>query len=189
MTSTTRYPIGTVAEITFPMGLGTQTTQNTQTTLAVLTDQMFADRNPEGFWAMPLLGKGNGLSWNQLDDYGDRATIKRLVLVDPKLRGSYNTIDHWLREAANTCTNHGQYTKSRILRGLADQISPQLGPPKPDEPLGLGAVVIDTDGVVWVRGRTVDSVWRQSDAVGPQHVWRDYEDIAAVEVLGEGTLV
>lgn len=65
-------------------------------------------------------------------------------------------------------------------------------PPRPDEPTGLGAVVEDTDGVLWVRagddhGGVLDDNWRQT---GGEHVgnWSEWERIAAVRVLSEGVV-
>lgn len=73
---------------------------------------------------------------------------------------------------------------SATLHSLADQIEAQTRPPKPSEPAGLGAVVVDRDGHRWVRIDSID---------GSSHPWeslqlgiREYADIDAVEVLSEG---
>lgn len=65
---------------------------------------------------------------------------------------------------------------------IASAIQRALPPPKPDEPLGLGAVVVDADGGQWVRiGRKRGNVWYQPHG----KYWR-YMDINAVKVLSEG---
>lgn len=59
-------------------------------------------------------------------------------------------------------------------------------PPKPDEPLGLGAVVEDSDGMLWVRvNRTRSTPW-----VAPVTTTRAeaYDDIDAVRVVSEGVV-
>jgi hypothetical protein len=63
-------------------------------------------------------------------------------------------------------------------------------PPKPDEPTGLGAVVVDDNDVTWVlAGRdlptTSPGTWRAFDGpiVGD---WKPWSRIAAVRVLSEG---
>lgn len=61
-------------------------------------------------------------------------------------------------------------------------------PPKPDEPLGLGAVVEDDEGEKWVRAgishRKADD-WR---CVEGHHVgyWSEWFNLNAVRVLSEG---
>lgn len=57
-----------------------------------------------------------------------------------------------------------------------------LAPPKPEEPTGLGAVVEDARGSLWV-------LYTHPDSTAPwvcEGSSCDYEDIAAVRVLSEG---
>ena len=60
-------------------------------------------------------------------------------------------------------------------------------PPKPDEPTGLGAVVKDADGTLWVR-----TTWPENDADNLDKPWaqgpirRHWQIVAAVKVLSEG---
>ena len=70
---------------------------------------------------------------------------------------------------------------------LADQIEAQLPKPKPEEPKGLGAVVLDRDGNRWVRvdpnpGDNVLGAWESE--FSPTN--KTYSHIDAVEVLSEG---
>lgn len=66
-----------------------------------------------------------------------------------------------------------------------------IADPKPEEPLGLGAVVEDAEGYIYVRGYPVSDTYTH-----PWHVvdpcanlgagWWTYDAIAAVKVLSEG---
>lgn len=69
-------------------------------------------------------------------------------------------------------------------RFVADQIEAQTRPPKPPEPQGLGAVVEDSDGQLWVRA---------GDDGGPNPWcegidWEPWDRIRAVRVLSEGVI-
>jgi hypothetical protein len=67
----------------------------------------------------------------------------------------------------------------QALREFADP-----KPPKPDEPTGLGAVVEDAEGDLWVRCDAEDhGSWRRAN---DDALWRDYLSIDAVRVLSEG---
>lgn len=70
--------------------------------------------------------------------------------------------------------------RSAVDRALLRFANPT--PPKPDEPMGLGAVVEDADGEQWVRFNSATGWWWR-DALG---VNRRYADIDAVRVLSEG---
>lgn len=70
------------------------------------------------------------------------------------------------------------------LDGVADSIAAQTRPPKPPnppEPQGLGAVVEDVDGALWVR---VNDVHFHSEA-SPNNR-QTYAEIDVVRVLSEG---
>lgn len=58
-------------------------------------------------------------------------------------------------------------------------------PPKPEEPMGLGAVVEDADGDRWVRVNVATGMqeWRCCDADGE---FRRWVGVDAVRVLSEG---
>lgn len=55
-------------------------------------------------------------------------------------------------------------------------------PPKPEEPTGLGAVVEDAEGVLWVQFEAVTGYWWRNRG-GRNLRW---SDIGAVRVLSEG---
>lgn len=71
---------------------------------------------------------------------------------------------------------------------VADQIEAQTKPPKPTEPLGLGAVVEDAEGRRWVRSRLTELqgllgvVWENSQTLSHNH----WNNIDAVRVVHEG---
>ena len=70
---------------------------------------------------------------------------------------------------------------------IADQIEAQLPKPKPEEPKGLGAVVLDRDGNRWVRvdpnpGDNLLGAWESE--FSPTN--KTYSAIDVVEVLFEG---
>lgn len=70
----------------------------------------------------------------------------------------------------------------RAARNLiADLIEAQTRP-APVEPLGLGAVVKDADGTVWIRSGPGDVDWTSPDRFG----WHKWTNVNAVEVLSEG---
>lgn len=71
-----------------------------------------------------------------------------------------------------------------ILREFAN-----LTPPKPDEPLGLGAVVEDADGIKWLRmtglPHTANTPWASGNKDLVRYD-RAYADIDVVKVLSPG---
>lgn len=71
----------------------------------------------------------------------------------------------------------------RSRANLADALDAFIAPPKPDEPTGLGAVVEDTNGEVWIRAARIAHGWHR-----PMGTWCTYSEIAAVKVLSEGVI-
>lgn len=61
-----------------------------------------------------------------------------------------------------------------------------LSEPKPDEPMLIGAVVLDSDGHAWVRSLYLHC----SDRIGWRNIftggWNDWSAIDAIEVLFRG---
>lgn len=118
--------------------------------------------------------------------YLGNATVRRLVVIDPGDREQVERLTKALVEAAHADGNfivsdngiHGD-TTARALREFA-----QPTPPKPDEPLGLGAVVEDADGDFWVYAGLRDD----DDKRWWRHAWnkRKYDAINVVRVLSEG---
>ena len=78
-------------------------------------------------------------------------------------------------------------TRFVVLSDLADQIEAQLPKPKPEEPKGLGAVVLDRDGNRWVRvdpnpGDNLLGAWESE--FSPTN--KTYSAIDVVGILSEG---
>lgn len=81
-------------------------------------------------------------------------------------------------------------TDGECRTGVADRVQAALRelanptPPKPDEPTGLGAVVEDKAGCLWIRSGAshADLNWRRCG----EDAWHDYSIINAVRVLAEG---
>lgn len=85
-----------------------------------------------------------------------------------------------------------EYAKSAGgVDNLRAVLASMLQPPKPDEPLGLGAVVRDSRGVRWVRSESAKGItnpWQATLHPLEGDVVRQlaYDRIDAVEVLSEG---
>lgn len=141
-----------------------------------------------------------GEHWHTVDgDYlgtmGDHRA-RPLLVIDPEaiphlgdfaddVKTALNVIADNVRDIAGGDLD----ATEQIVRWLADQM-PE--PPKPDEPQGLGAVVVDNAGVEWVRTERRKNiggtVWSSAFHVSkPDRAeQRAYADIDAVEVLSEG---
>lgn len=103
---------------------------------------------------------------------GDEVTDVRGPLVVLDLDGDIGEIDipslvSWLHTAADNAAEFSSFKGQAraTIRWIADQIEAQTKPPRPDEPTGLGAVVVDEadeDGydppLRWTRtsGRTAE---------------------------------
>jgi hypothetical protein len=74
----------------------------------------------------------------------------------------------------------------RALEGLANQIGAQTRPPRPPEPTGWGAVVVDGQGRRWRLGQSAGDRcwWGQGHKVGVAR-WSDIP--GPVRVLWDGT--
>ena len=118
-----------------------------------------------------------------------------LVVIDtdqiPVAKGELTPT--WLRNLARQLRGDDSNISTsleNVLTFLADEIDRQVGT-KPDEPTGLGAVVEDADGVLWVRIYTHGACndWRTTnDEPGGEETdaRRVWSDITAVRVLSEG---
>ena len=69
---------------------------------------------------------------------------------------------------------------------IADQIEAQLPKPKPEEPKGLGAVVLDRTGMRWVRFTTFAVADGCHWAADGSATNATYREIDVVEILSEG---
>lgn len=105
--------------------------------------------------------------------------VRPLVVVDPEDVDAVYRLDDLYRAAKS----RGAGAYGWMQQALREFASPQ--PPKPDEPTGLGAVVEDSAGELWVHVGPGDSfhVWAPENG---NRVATSYEAIDAVRVLSEG---
>lgn len=130
-------------------------------------------RNEFGVWNRAILSvRPGGMVWefgvadSRAPEY---AQSRPLVVLDPE---SPDDVDR----LADALTEH--CGEQAALRSL-------LLPPKPEEPQGLGAVVEDADGDLWIRTTTdpeehCGKPWQ----CGPVH--KHWQIVTAVKVLSEG---
>jgi len=109
--------------------------------------------------------------------------VRPLVVLDPEDRDQMVTL-HETLSGTKGVTWHGWPEILRdVLRRYAEA---QTKPPKPPEPRGLGAVVEDAEGQVWVRFKTAEiRPWRRNWP-GYSSFGAFFRDIDAVKVLSEG---
>ena len=119
----------------------------------------------------------DGYFWWAESDITD---VRPLVVLDPESESDCRR----LLEAAldhSSAAIPTMQTLRNILRSLAD--------PKPAEPTGLGAVVLDSAGRHWVRANSWNLPWvYQAGAVEPDEYIdeRKWTDLDVAEVLSEG---
>lgn len=131
-----------------------------------------------GVW---IEGKGPYF-WNSDD-------LRPLVAIDPDDRKQVETLRNLLWDAYTEQTGGGVVTsegQGKVLAGNALQAALRslVAPPKPDEPLKVGAAVLDEADTVWVRvenGIGGEPAW--SSTHSHDGMWRD---IAAVKILSDG---
>jgi hypothetical protein len=114
--------------------------------------------------------------------------VRPLVVIDP---GPTDTnaaaLSDLLTTAARSCRHRDRLEAMRACQWLADEIRNQTAPPQPQEPAGLGAVVEDADGDLWVKWSTLhraDRNWKRHDSHGGNYL--AWTDLAVVRVLSEG---
>lgn len=118
----------------------------------------------------------------------ERSILRPLAVIDPEDSEQVERLRSRLEEMSFSTWACGAADCLRIaLREFADP-----KPPKPEEPTGLGAVVVDSNDVTYVRagrlspdGFFLEDCWRAVDGpiVGD---WKRWDRIAAVRVLSEG---
>jgi hypothetical protein len=121
-----------------------------------------------------------GITWRQPGEerYPLPANYRPLVVIDPESESDHER----LRELLIDCgwvPDGDADSLDDILREFANPT-----PPRPDEPTGLGAVVEDERGELWVRDKTTTTVSHWKRARGGSRY--RYADIAAVKVLSFG---
>ncbi len=121
--------------------------------------------------------------FDMVDDREVADSARLLVVIDPEDREQVERLRQDLINSGWTPDCQAD-SLDDIFREFA---SPT--PPKPDEPLGLGAVVEDADGEVFIRTNpsgTNSWVPVDSGARAFTFPYREYDQIAAVRVLSEG---
>jgi hypothetical protein len=108
-----------------------------------------------------------------------QVTVRPLVVIDPDDREAVERLDDLLWASVDAET--AQADMQAALREFAN-----LTPPKPDEPLGLGAVVEDAAGTKWIRHDSVEIRTRWLNTDDCETRYRAYDDLDAVRVLSEG---
>lgn len=105
-------------------------------------------------------------------------TMRPLVVIDPEDRDQVERLCAAMKSNGWTgIDDDAPSDMQTVLRSL-------VAPPKPDEPMGLGAVVEDEDLRHWVRtGFKFPWAISYDDDSGEN---RNYADINAVRVLSEG---
>jgi hypothetical protein len=127
----------------------------------------WGDGDDDECWFMP----------SQVNDH------RPLVVIDPDDREQVERLVRaYMHEGEQR--GHDVYeTPDRIdgmqgaLREFADP-----KPPKPDQPLGLGSVIEDNEGRLWVRSDVDAPEWRCST----DPIWDEWAGVSAVCVLSEG---
>jgi hypothetical protein len=138
----------------------------------------------EAHWTTQMLGEvqdENVTSWRPLVviDPEDRAAVERL-------RDLWDAA-HEVQEGRAPSPAHKGNRGNCLQAALREFANPT--PPKPEEPLGRYAVVIDADNREWVRGH--DGQWHLSHPAlkrkpYSEFVQRSWGRIDAVRVLSEG---
>ena len=98
-----------------------------------------------------------------------------VTITLPPGHGDWKSVAEWLRKPDYATHND-----------LADQIEAQLPKPKPEEPKGLGAVVLDRTGMRWVRFTTFAVADGCHWAADGSATNATYREIDVVEILSEG---
>lgn len=129
-----------------------------------------------GMWVTQRVG-------NKHDSKGfsEFLDVRPLVVIDPENR---EDIERLLTLYTSGLTDRQLGAHSALTWALREYADPPA--PKPDEPQGLGAVIEDTDGKLWIRNEGDDEtdtyIWRHG-AVGR---WSEYTDIDVARKLSEG---
>ena len=119
-------------------------------------------------------------------------SARPLVVIDPEdsaavdaLAKAWDSLDGETFALGESPMTVRAYRMQAALREFANPT-----PPKPDEPTGLGAVVEDAEGELWIRLVSADDGpdddWCRVGSLPSDGKWTFYADIAAVRVLSEG---
>lgn len=110
------------------------------------------------------------------------ADARPLVVVDPEDREQVERLTRIFMD------DHDSGDETADMQAALREFANPT-PPKPDEPMGLGAVVEDAEGTRWVSWRSGlnyhhSRPWQRLEMDTDE--WRDYEEIPVASVLFEG---
>lgn len=109
-----------------------------------------------------------------------------VVVLDPEDTEGRSLLPVWLRSHAADIERECTGPVVNDLRLLADRIEAAYGGPKPEEPKGMGAVVRDADGVLYVGLGDFYGGGQLRWKGGRGMTFTSYDRINVVEVLSEG---
>lgn len=121
---------------------------------------------------------GNG-GFDYVNGVASGFTARPLVVIDPEDREQVERLAEAFWANWSGCDGSRSIGLQAALREFANP-----KPPRPDEPLGLGAVVEDEGGKRWVRTRADHHAPAWLEPLGPSR--HHYTEIAVVRVLSEG---
>jgi hypothetical protein len=143
-------------------------------TIGAQREAFVAVKDDKGWFAVDP-----GVGWFGNSDIVD---ARPLVLIDPEDREQVERLANAIWAYRGNIVSD---LCSATEHGLREFANPT--PPKPEEPLGLGAVVVDAEGRCWVRDtdNPGELNWLSSPrGISPKR--SRYATIAAVKVLSEG---
>lgn len=108
-----------------------------------------------------------------------RATLPNGSAVEGDLEAGFNFASEPVLYVAGLRIAAWPEEQRVYLEGATFEV---LSRPKPAEPQGIGAVVRDTNGDLWVRADNDDAPWY---GVGG-HYWDTWDFVDALEVVSEG---
>ena len=111
--------------------------------------------------------------------------VRPLLVIDPEDREQVERLISGVRRARVLQDRDTQMADDGFDRALTAALREFANPtpPRPDEPMGLGAVVESARGNLYVRA---GDGWLPSTVLGMFRNPIDWNDIAAVKVLSEG---
>lgn len=142
--------------------------------------------DPSGLWRKVSDGKELSTPWDGRDDRIPFLHVRPLVVIDPKDREQVE------RLAALFRMERVKGDRDAIVGGSTDAMQAALREfadlkPRIEEPAGLGAVVEDAEGALWVRVDDPVHSWvaaRRSEGAYTRRTKWDQIDV--VRVLSEG---
>lgn len=113
---------------------------------------------------------------NVEDDFPS-AAFRPLVVIDPESEGDTQRLADLVNAAI---ASHDHLTSREVMQAALREFA---NPTPPDEPTGLGAVVVDESEVEWVH--LGSGLWCYGTTDGPSHGF-EWAHVHAVRVLSEG---